>query len=87
MYPSDVDHIEILGVYPSDIDNIEIPGVDVEIQEAQVIEIVDSDIPLTDPVSIEPAPVHQVAAAVEPMPTIQQVEPEMHRSNRVSTQT
>ena len=71
--PSDVDHIEISGVDASDIDvkNIKIPGVDVDIQEPQVIEIVDPDIPPTYPAPIEPAPVHQVAAALEPMKAIQ----------------
>ena len=71
MDPYNVDHIEIIGVDPSDIDNIEIPGVDVDILEPQVIEIVDPNIPPTDPVPIETSPVHQVAAAVEPILAIQ----------------
>ena len=74
-------------MYSSDVDNIEIPGVDVDIQEPQVIEIVDTDIPPTDPASIYLAPVHQEDAAVEPIPAIQQVEPKLRRSSRVRTQT
>ena len=58
MDPSNVNHIDIPGVDPSDVDNINIVGVDVDIQELQVIEIFDSNIPTTDPVPIEPAPVH-----------------------------
>ena len=86
---SNVDHIKISGVDASDIEvkNIEIPGVDVDIQEPQVIEIIDPDIPPTDPDPIEPARVHQADAPVEPMPAIQQVEPELCRSSRVRTQT
>ena len=87
VYPSDVDHINIPGVYTSHIDHIDIPGVDVDIQELQVVEIVDPDIPPTDPESIELAPLHQVDAAVYPMPAIQQVEPAICRSSRVRTQT
>ena len=56
-----------------------------DIQEPQVIEIVDPDIPPTDPDPIEPARVHQADASVEPMPAIQQVEPELRRSSRVKT--
>ena len=41
-----------------EVDNIKIPGVDVDIQEQQVIEIIDTDIPPTDPAPIEPATVH-----------------------------
>ena len=87
--PSDADHIKIPGVDTSDIDvdNIDIPGVDVKILESQVIEIVDPEIPLTDPEPIETAPVHQVIAAVDPMPAMKQVEPELCRSSRVRTQT
>ena len=75
MDPYDTDHIEIPGVDASDIDvdNTDIPGVNMDIQEPQVIEIVDTDIQPTDPAPIEPAPVNQVAAAVEPMPSIQQM--------------
>ena len=58
-----------------------------DIKEAQVIQIVDPDIPPTNPASIEPTPMHQVAAAVEPMSDIQQVEPELRRSSRVRTHT
>ena len=45
--PSIIDHIDIPGVYASDIDvdNIDVPGVDVDIQEPQVIDIVDPNIP------------------------------------------
>ena len=70
---SNAKHINIPGVDASAIavENIKTPGVDAEIQDPQVIEIVDPDIPSTDPSPIEPAPVHQVAAAVEPMPYIQ----------------
>ena len=48
---SNADHIEIPGVDASDmdVDNIKIPGVDVDIQEQQVIEIIDPDIPPTNP--------------------------------------
>ena len=86
---SDVDHIEIPGVDASDIDldNIDIPGVYVDIQETRVIDIIDLEIPLTDPAPIEPAPVHQVAATVEPMTSIQQVETDLWRSSRVRTHT
>ena len=86
---SNADHIEITGVDASDIDvdNIKIPGVDVYIQEPQVIEIIDPDIPPTDPDPIEPATVHQADAAVEPMLAIHQVNPELRRSNRVMIQT
>ena len=87
--PYDVDHIEIPGVDASDIDvdNIKIQGVDVDIQEPQVIEIFDPYIPLTNPAPIEPSPVHQVAAAVEPMPSLQQVDPMLRRSSRFRAQT
>ena len=44
------------------------------IQEPQVIDIIDPDIPLTDPDPIEPARVHHADASVEPMPAIQQVD-------------
>ena len=83
------DHIEIPGVDASDIDveNIKIPGVDVDIQEPQVIDIIDPKITPTKPDPIEPATVHQADAAVEPMPSIQQVEPKLRRSSRVRTQT
>ena len=89
MDTSNVDHIKIPGVDASDIDvdNIDIPGVDVNIQEPQVIDIIDPDIPPTDPDPIEPATVHQADAAVEPIPSIQQVEPELRRSSRVKTHT
>ena len=70
-----------------DIDNINILGVDVDIQEPQVIEIINPGIPPTKPAPIEPAPLHQVAAAVEPMPAIHQVDPELRRPSRVRTQT
>ena len=73
VYPSNVDRIDIPGVGTSDVDNIEIPGVDVDIQEPQFIEIVDPDIPPTNPAPIEPAPVKQVAVSVEPVLSIQQV--------------
>ena len=64
--PYNADHIEIPGVDVSEIDvkNIEIPGVDVEIQEPQVIEIIDPNIPPTDSDPIEPATVHQTYASV-----------------------
>ena len=68
--PSDSDHIKIPGVDSSDVNNINIPGVDVDIKEPQVIEIVETDIPPTNPASIEIAPVHQVFASVDPMPAI-----------------
>ena len=86
---SNVDHIDIPGVDASDIevDNIEIPGVDVDIQETQVIGIIDPYITPTEPDPIEPATMHQADAAVEPMPAIQQVETELRRSSRFSTQT
>ena len=73
--PSDAEHIEIQGVDASDIDvdNIEIPRLD-------------TDIPPTDPAPIEPSAVHQADAAVELMPAIQQVEPELRRSIRIRTQ-
>ena len=47
--PSDAKHIDIPGVDAEDIDveNIEIRGVDVDMQEPQVIEIIDTNIPLT----------------------------------------
>ena len=70
-----------------EVDNIKIPGVDVDIQEQQVIEIIDTDIPPTDPAPIKPATVHQADAVVELMPAIQQVEPNLRRSIRVRTQT
>ena len=70
-----------------DVDNIKIPGVDVDIQYPQVIEILDPNIPPTDPAPIEPATVHQADAAVEPMPAIQQVEPKLRRYSRVRNQT
>ena len=69
----DADLIEIPGVDSMDVDNIEIPGVNMDIQEPQVICVSYPDIPPTDPSYIELAPVHQVAAEVEPMPSIQQV--------------
>ena len=50
--PSGVEHIGIPGVDPSDVDNIKIPGVDVDIQEPQVIDIVDPDIPPNEPAPI-----------------------------------
>ena len=75
MYASDID-----------VDNIDIPVVDVDIQEPQVIEIIDPEIPPTKPDPIEPATVHQADAAVDPMPAIQQVEPKLRRSSRVRTQ-
>ena len=56
-------------------------------QEPQVIEIIDPNIPLTNPAPIEPATVHQADAAVEPMPAIQQVEPKLRRYSRVRTQS
>ena len=48
---SNTNHIEISGVDASDIDveNIEIPGVDVDIQEPQVIEMIDPEIPPNNP--------------------------------------
>ena len=64
-------------MYPSDVDNIEILGVDVDIQETRIIEIADPDIPPTDIEPIKTAPAHQVAFSVAPMPSIQQVEPEL----------
>ena len=87
--PSEADHINIPGVDASAIavENIKTPGVDAEIQDPQVIESVDPDIPLTDPATIEPATVHQTDAALDPMPSIQQVEPDLRRSNIVRTQT
>ena len=50
VHSSDTDHIKIIGVDASDIevDNIDIPGVDVDIQDPQVIEIIDTKIPPTD---------------------------------------
>ena len=77
--------VEILGVDTSNADHIEIPGVDVDIQEPQVIEIIDPDIPPTDPDPIEPATVHQVDASVESMPAMQQVKPKLRRSSIVRT--
>ena len=87
--PSDANHIKIPGMDASDIDvvNIEIPGVDVYIQDQQVIEIIDPDIPPTDPAPIKPATVYQKDAALELMPAIQQLEPKLLRSSRVRTQT
>ena len=58
-----------------------------DIQEPQVIEIIDPDIPPTNPDHIEPTTVHQADAAVEPMPDIQQVDPKLRRFSRVRTQT
>ena len=87
MNPYNVDHIEIPGVDTSDVDNIEIPGVDVKIQEPHVIEIVDPNIPPTNPAPIEPERVHQADASPETMPDIQQVEPELRSSSRVRTHT
>ena len=89
MDTSNAEHIKIPGVDASEIDvkNIEIPGVDVDIQEPQVIEIIYPDIPPTNPDHIEPATVHQEDASVDPMPDIQQVDPELRRSSRVRTQT
>ena len=87
--PYDADHIDIPGVDASDIgvDNIDIPGVDVDIQDPQVIEIIDPNIPPTDPAHIESETVHQADSAVDPMPFIQQMEPGLHRYSRVRTQT
>ena len=86
--PYDANHIDIPGVDASEIyvDNIEIPVVDVDIQDPQVIKIIDSDIPPTNPEPIEPATVQQAYAAVELMPAIQQLEPELRRYSRVRTQ-
>ena len=47
-----------------DVDNIEIPGVDVDIPEPQVIDIIDTNIPPTNPDLIEPATLHQSDAEV-----------------------
>ena len=47
-----------------DVENIDIPGVNVDIQEPQVIEIIDTKIPPTDPDPIESATVHQADAVV-----------------------
>ena len=58
---------------------------DVDIQEPQVIEIVDPGIPQTDSATIEPALVHQLAVEVEPMPSIQQVDPKLLTSSKVRT--
>ena len=77
----DADHIKIPGLDSLDVDNIEIPGVNMDIQEPQVIGVVYPNIPPTDPAYIEIS-----AAAVEPMPTIQQVEPELRRPSRIGTQ-
>ena len=71
----------------TDVENIKIPGVDVDIQEPQVIGIVDPKIPPTNSAPIEPAPVHQADAVVEPMPSIQKVDPELRRYSIVRTQT
>ena len=48
---------------------------------------IDPNITLTNPYPIEPATLHQADASVEPMPAIQQVEPELRRSSRFRTQT
>ena len=87
MEPSDANHIEIPGVDASDIDvdNIDTPGVDVDIQDPQVIEIIDPNIPLTKPAAIEPSTVNQTDTTVETMPSIHQVEPEIRRFSRVMT--
>ena len=58
-----------------------------DIQEPQVIEIIDSEIPQTDPDPIEPETLHQADAAVEPMLAIHQVDPKLSRSSRIRTQT
>ena len=81
--PSDADHIEIPGVDASyiAIDNIKILGVDVDIQDTQVIEIIDPDIPPNKPAPIEPATVHQADVSVDPMPAIQKLDPELRRSS------
>ena len=86
---SNANHVEIPGVDASDIDvdNIEIPGVDFDIQEPQVIDIIDTNIPPTDPDPIQPATVHQADAAVEPMTAIHQAELKIRRYRRVRTQT
>ena len=63
----------------------EIPGVDVDIQEPQVIEIIDPNIPPTNPDPIETATVHQTDASVEPISSIQLVDTELRRSSRVRT--
>ena len=78
---SNANHIYIPGVGASDINikNIEIPGVDVDIQEPLVIDIIDPNIPPTDPYPIEPARLHQADASVVSMPAIQQVDTELHR--------
>ena len=60
---------------------------DVVIQDPQVIEINDPNIPLTDPDPIEPSTVNQTDTSVKPMPAMQQVEPDLRRSSRVRTQT
>ena len=67
--PYDSNHIEFPGVDSSDtdVDNIDTPGVDVDIQEPQVIDIIDPNIPPTDPYPIEPEKLHQSDASVEPM--------------------
>ena len=59
--PFYVNNTEIPGLDTSDIDvdNIDIPGVDVDIQEPQVIDIIDPNIPPTDAAPIEPATLHQ----------------------------
>ena len=74
---SNANHIKIPGVDASDIDvdNIDILGVDADIQEPQVIEIIDPNIPLTDPDPVEPSTVHQAYAKVEPMTAIQHGDP------------
>ena len=46
-----------------------------DIQELQVIDIIDPNIPPTEPDPIEPETVHHADAAVEPMPAIHQVDP------------
>ena len=58
-----------------------------DIQEPQVIEIIDTNIPPNESDHVEPATVHQEDAAVEPIRSIQQVELELRRSSRVRTQT
>ena len=76
-----------MDVSDIDVDNINIPGVDLDIQEPQVIEIIDHNIPPSEPDPIEPATLHQEYATVEPMPAINKVDTELRRSSRVRTQT
>ena len=58
-----------------------------DIQEPQVIEIIDPNIPPTDSDPIEPATVYQEDVALEPMTAIQQLKPKLRRSSRVRTYT